>query len=664
MSPRPRALALLTALGLLVSSLVAPVAASAAVVTSERVVLPPSGTVTIAGRGYGHGRGLSQWGARAAAAQGVSYPAILDFYYPGTVAVTQSNQPIRVLVSADTDNEVRVVAEAGMTASDTVNGPRPIGFAGQQVTQWRIVRQAPGLYLEGLVNGSWRRWSQGASATYLDLASPDGTLRLILPDGRQKEYRGSLRGVSDGDAPRLRTVNAVPLESYLRSVVPAESPSSWPADALRAQAVAARTYASHQRASAGNAGWQTCDTTQCQVYSGIRTLNASGTVTAVHEAASTDAAISATANQVRHYAGALAFTQFSASNGGWTAAGNLPYQVARRDPWDPIGNPSHAWSVKVSASTLRSAFPQVGTPRSIEVRRRTGDGEWGGRVVEVVVSGASGSTSTTGSGFRSARGLRSDWWKGTGSTALDSDTTTDGRTDLTAVMSDGTLRVYEGNGTGGFAESRQIGNGWSTMRLVVRANDLTGDGRTDLLAVDAAGVMWRYPTTADGAFAPRVRVGSGWGGARTVVAPGDLDGDGNADLLAIDTAGVLWRYRGQGNGGFSARERMGAGWQSMSVVVGGGDWNADGRADFLARDGAGRLYLYRGAGNGFDRTQIGTGWGSMRLLSVVRDWDGDGLPDLVATGADGLLYLYRWTGSGFASRTTIGNGWGVVARLA
>ncbi len=70
--------------------------------------------------------------------------------------------------------------------------------------------------------------------------------------------------------------------------------------------------------------------------------------------------------------------------------------------------------------------------------------------------------------------------------------------------------MYEGNGTGGFAESRQVGNGWSTMRLVVRANDLTGDGRTDLLAVDAAGVMWRYPTTADGAFAPRVRVGSGW----------------------------------------------------------------------------------------------------------------------------------------------------------
>ncbi len=154
------ALALLTALGLLVSGLVGPVAASAAVVTSERVVLPPSGTVTIAGRGYGHGRGLSQWGARAAAAQGVGYRPFLDFYYPGTVAVTQSNQPIRVLVGADTDNEVRVVAEAGMTASDTVNGPRPVGFSGQQVTQWRIVRPAPGLYLEGLVNGSWRRWSR------------------------------------------------------------------------------------------------------------------------------------------------------------------------------------------------------------------------------------------------------------------------------------------------------------------------------------------------------------------------------------------------------------------------------------------------------------------------------------------------------------------------
>jgi len=663
MPPRARALALLAVLGLLVSGLVGPVAASVAVTTSERVVLPSSGSVTIAGRGFGHGRGLSQWGARAAAAQGVGYSGILDFYYPGTVAVTQPNQPIRVLISADTDNEVRVVAEPGMTASDRVNTARPVGFAGQQVSQWRIIRQAPGLYLEGLVDGSWRRWSQGASATFLDLASPDGTLRLILPDGRQKEYRGSLRAVSDGASPRLRTVNAVPLESYLRSVVPAESPSSWPADALRAQAVAARTYASHQRASAGNAGWQTCDTTQCQVYSGIRTLSSAGTVTAVHEAASTDAAISATANQVRHYGGALAFTQFSASNGGWTAAGNLPYQIARRDPWDPVGNPSYSWSVKVSVAALRSAFPQVGTPRSVEVRQRTGSGEWGGRVVEVVVTGSSGSTTTSGSGFRTALGLRSDWWKITGSTALDSDTTTDGRTDLTAVMSDGTLRAYEGTGTGQFAGYRQIGNGWSTMRIVVRANDLTGDGRTDLLAVDTAGVMWRYATAGEGTFAPRVRVGSGWGGMRAVVAPGDLDGDGNADLLAVDATGVLWRYRGQGDGGFGARERIGSGWQSMSLVVGGGDWSADGRADLLARDGAGRLYLYRSAGNGFERVQIGTGWDEMRLMSVVRDWDGDGLPDLVAAGSDGRLHLYRWTGSGFATRTTIGNGWGAVARL-
>src|SRR5690606_5300865 len=211
MPPRARALALLAVLGLLVSGLVGPVAASVAVTTSERVVLPSSGSVTIAGRGFGHGRGLSQWGARAAAAQGVGYSGILDFYYPGTVAVTQPNQPIRVLISADTDNEVRVVAEPGMTASDRVNTARPVGFAGQQVSQWRIIRQAPGLYLEGLVDGSWRRWSQGASATFLDLASPDGTLRLILPDGRQKEYRGSLRAVSDGASPRLRTVNAVPL---------------------------------------------------------------------------------------------------------------------------------------------------------------------------------------------------------------------------------------------------------------------------------------------------------------------------------------------------------------------------------------------------------------------------------------------------------------------
>ena len=139
--------------------------------------------MTIAGHGFGHGRGLSQWGARGAATQGVGYQDILDFYYPGTTRVTQNNAEIRVLVSADDDNEVRVVAQDGMTASDTRNTRRPIGFPGETVTQWRIVRQAEGLFLHGLVNGAWRPWSQGAPPARPRSDGPSGSVRRRRPTG-------------------------------------------------------------------------------------------------------------------------------------------------------------------------------------------------------------------------------------------------------------------------------------------------------------------------------------------------------------------------------------------------------------------------------------------------------------------------------------------------
>lgn len=663
MKPRLSAIALVAALSLALTAIGPAPVATASVATTERVYLPPGGSVTVAGHGFGHGRGLSQWGARGAASQGIGYQRILDFYYPGTARVTQANSELRVLISGDTDNELRVRAEPGMTASDSHATNTPIDLPGD-VRQWRVERRADGFWLSGFVDGRWVAWSRGPSPGFMTLKSQDGTLRLVRPDGTEREYRGALRAVPHGSAPGQRTVNLVAMESYLRSVVPAESPASWPADALRAQAVAARTYASRDRSSAPNSAWHTCDTTACQVYSGYRSFSASGALTTTHEAASTDAAIAATANQVLHYGGSLAFTQFSASNGGWTAAGSHPYQVAKADPWDAVGNPVHSWKVTVTTQTIRDAYPQVGAPRYVEVRRRTGNGDWGGRVLEAVIAGSSGSVTVSGGAFRTALGLRSDWWKVTGSTRLDSDTTADGRPDLVAAMTDGTLRTYAGTGTGTFAGWRQIGHGWSGMRLLVRANDLTGDGRSDLLAVDGAGVMWRYESNGQGGLRSAIRVGSGWDAFRFVVAPGDIDGDGASDLLAVDNSGVMWRYLGRGDGTFSARQRVGSGWGAMTAVVGGGDWTGDGRADFLARTADGRLLLYRGLGGGaFASEQIGNGWAGMRLLTTVGDWNGDSNPDILAADGAGALHLYRWTGSGFQPRQTVGNGWNAVRLL-
>ncbi|WP_171905269.1 SpoIID/LytB domain-containing protein [Cellulosimicrobium cellulans] len=637
-------------------------AADAATTTQERVVLDPGSTVTVAGRGYGHGRGMSQWGARAAAAQGVGYQRILDAYYPGTVSVTQPASTISVLISGDTDDDVRILAVPGMTASDAVSTGTPISFGGTTPQQWRIVREPAGFILYGLVGGTWQRWSQGASPGYLSISAPSNFIRLIQPNGSQTDYRGTVRAVPEGSSPNLRTVNVVGLEDYLRSVVPAESPSSWPADALRAQAVAARTYASYDRAHRTGA-WQTCDTTQCQVYAGHKSFNSAGVETRHHEAASTDAAVAATAGQVRHYGGALAFTQFGSSNGGWSAAGSFPYLAARPDPWDSQGNPVHAWSTKLRTDDIRARYPAIGTPRSIDVTSRTGDGEFGGRVVRVVLTGSAGTVSLSGSQFRTAFGLRSDWWKITGTSRLDSDSTNDGRVDVLGQTADGRLTAYVGDGEGRFVGSRPAGHGWQSMRLVVRANDLDGDGRDDVLAADGNGVLWRYPTAADGTLGQRVNAGSGWNAMRLLIAPGDLGRDGSADILAVDHDGLLWLYPGLGDGTFAGRHLVGSGWQTMTWAGGGGDWDGDGWADFLAVDGSGRLFLYRSDRVGsFFAVQVGSGWRSMRLLTTVSDFGRDGIPDLLAADSAGRYHLYPWTGTRFAAPVQVGHGWSVMAR--
>ncbi|MEK8228001.1 hypothetical protein NKG05_20800 [Oerskovia sp. M15] len=311
------------------------------------------------------------------------------------------------------------------------------------------------------------------SVSFLSLASPSGTARLILPNGTQKEFRGAIRAAADGAARGCAPSTSCPwrttcVPSCRRVTVELARPRTRRSSGRRPYLRIPATGGNISRA------WHTCDTTACQVYPGYRTYSAAGSLTTTHEAASTNAAVAATANQVRHYGGALAFTQFSSSSGGWTSAGSAPYLVAQPDPWDAVGNPVHLWSVKLSVQSIANAYPQVGVPRTIEVRTRSGNGEWGGRVESVTVTGSNGSTTLTGTGFRGAFGLRSDWWTLTASTRLDSDFTTNGRADVLAVTTSGALLAYEANGAGASARCVRSGTvgqpcGWRSRRTTSTA---------------------------------------------------------------------------------------------------------------------------------------------------------------------------------------------------
>lgn len=139
----------------------------------------------------------------------------------------------------------------------------------------------------------------------------------------------------------------------------------------------------------------------------------------------------------------------------------------------------------------------------------------------------------------------------------------DGKGDLLARTSGGTLYLYRGNGTGNWFASRiKVGGGWDAYNKLVGAGDYNGDGRTDLLARSKSGYLYLYPGTgvASKPFKARVTIGGGWNTYKKLAAPGDINGDGKADLVGVDGKGDLYRYTSTGTGKFGARAKVGGGW--------------------------------------------------------------------------------------------------------
>ena len=235
--------------------------------------------------------------------------------------------------------------------------------------------------------------------------------------GTTRGYRGALVMVTAGTTHYV--VNRLPIEDYLRGVVPRESPASWGdlgggngMNALRAQAVAARSYALAGSARPSGAG--TCDTTACQVYLGAYEWPYSSSRKALEDPRS-DRGVRETAGQVmRTAAGNVARTEFSSSTGGWTT-GSAFTNV--EDLGDAISvNPNRNWTASIPVSTLSAALG-VGQIASISVTQRTGLGPDGGRVQGVTVRATDGRVTTlTGDTVRSRLGLKSDWFSISGTT--------------------------------------------------------------------------------------------------------------------------------------------------------------------------------------------------------------------------------------------------------
>ena len=237
---------------------------------------------------------------------------------------------------------------------------------------------------------------------------PMGDGKHILVNGHP--YRGAVVIVADGKG-RLTVINELDLEDYVRSVVPAEMPHSWPLEALKAQAVVARSYAVANRDRFGKEGYDLCATAACQVYEGVQS-----------EKPSTDKAVDATRGQVLTFKDKPVSAVFHSCCGGRTddakdvwRSGPIPYLRGVRARWCRQECPFYQWKADISdddlSRRLRAAGHDVGRVQSLRIVSRTG----AGRAYEVRVIGSSAAATLQANAFRlivGSRLLRSTFWTG------------------------------------------------------------------------------------------------------------------------------------------------------------------------------------------------------------------------------------------------------------
>jgi len=378
------------------------------------VIWPGSvGSLSVIGHGWGHGHGLSQYGSQGAASRGVTAAQILSFYYPGTTAVRQTAGPIRVQITANAGRPIVVSSRSGLYVRDATTGATTA--LPTTVSHWRIGWSGGYYLLQYLSAGQWRQWR--ASRNPMGFVGPSTNRLWFAPsstvsfaDVRSTAYRSELRLAWTGSS--VITVNVVEMDLYLRSVVPRESPASWPAAALQAQSVAARSYSSYQRVAHARNPFEVYDTTRDQVYAGAITYATAAANGVRQEQPTTDSAIMATANLIRSYGGRPIFAQFSSSNGGHSSIGSQPYLRAAADPWERYStNPYKDWSASASVASLR-ALAGLKTIDRIYVNRETSSG---GHVSLVTFVGTDTSNRTvtvrkSGDSLRSYFGWRSDYF--------------------------------------------------------------------------------------------------------------------------------------------------------------------------------------------------------------------------------------------------------------
>lgn len=245
-----------------------------------------------------------------------------------------------------------------------------------------------------------------AKALVVTRADPRASLAISY---NGKTYRGDFRLLMDGGT--MTVVNDVPLEDYVGGVIGAEMGADWPPEALRAQAVAARTFALYSLGRHDDEEFDVCPDTHCQVYGGMEAESKMGL-----------SAVSSTRGEVMMCDGKPIYAAFHASAGGWTAGNEeaggdpVPYLKPVRD--EATYRAAYHWQVPVAAAEVRAKLHTAGfdigalkrvelSPLSEEMRKETKDRYVSGRVRTVRFVGTLRTVELLGTELRWLFGLPS-----------------------------------------------------------------------------------------------------------------------------------------------------------------------------------------------------------------------------------------------------------------
>lgn len=333
-------------------------------------------TWVVDGAGFGHGVGMSAYGALGFGKHGYGARRILDHYFRG-IDIESPGRSRRVRVLLELSGGDVTFSEASNACGRRLDPARTYAArrAGSRVK---------------LLSGSGSTLARCGERLH---ARPSGRIEI----GGVGTFRGAL-DVTPAGGGGLNVINDLSADDYVQGVLPVEIFPSWPRATLEAFAIASRSIG--LSSDVGSRDFDVYADTRSQVYEGLEV-----------ETERTNQAVRATLGEVATYEGAIAQTTYFSASGGRTESGFLgapevPYLKSVRDPYDDL-SPLHRWTRRFSQAEMDALLGGYVEGRLMRIRvTKRGDSP---RIDEAELVGTRGTTTVRGDTIQAALGLPDRW---------------------------------------------------------------------------------------------------------------------------------------------------------------------------------------------------------------------------------------------------------------